>query len=116
MATAAPWGAQGSDRRGGGVETRSRATFNLADRPPSDSLEARSAPGLGWRSALLDLSEEFLTRARALDDAGLSRRLKWYKMGVIQPLAMRIVRTTTHDIYHAGQIMYVRALQGIPPR
>lgn len=68
------------------------------------------------RQTLLDISAEFLNRARALDDAGLSRRIAWYKMGVIQPLAMRIVRTTTHDIYHAGQIMYLRALQGIPPR
>jgi hypothetical protein len=29
---------------------------------------------------------------------------------------MRLVRTTTHDIYHAGQIMYLRALQGIGKR
>jgi uncharacterized damage-inducible protein DinB len=68
------------------------------------------------RQTLLDISAEFLTRAQALDGAGLSRRIAWYKSGVIQPLAMRIVRRTTHDIYHAGQIMYVRALQGIPAR
>jgi len=68
------------------------------------------------RRTLLDISAEFLTRAQALDDQGLSRQVVWYKSGVTQPLAMRIVRTTTHDIYHAGQIMYVRALQGIPAR
>lgn len=68
------------------------------------------------RKALLDISAEFLTRARALDDAALSRRIVWYKGEWSQPLAMRIVRATTHDIYHAGQIMYLRALQGIPPR
>ena len=68
------------------------------------------------RKALLDISAEFLTRAQALDDAALSRRIVWYKGGWSQPLAMRIVRATTHDIYHAGQIMYLRALQGIPPR
>ena len=33
-------GRSGSDRRAGGVETCSRTTFNLADRPPFDSLEA----------------------------------------------------------------------------
>lgn len=54
--------------------------------------------------------------AQALDDAALSLRILWYKGGWSQPLAMRIVRATTHDIYHAGQIMYLRALQGIPPR
>jgi uncharacterized damage-inducible protein DinB len=68
------------------------------------------------RKALLDVSAEFLSRAQALDDAALSRRILWYKDGWSQPLAMRIVRTTTHDMYHAGQIMYLRALQGIPPR
>lgn len=68
------------------------------------------------RRALLELSAEFLTRAQALDDAGLARPVVWYKNGVTQPLAMRLVRTTTHDVYHAGQIMYLRALQGIPAR
>ncbi len=68
------------------------------------------------RQTLLDISREYLTRAQALDDAGLSRRIVWYKIGWAQPLAMRLVRTTTHDIYHAGQIMYLRALQGIPAR
>jgi uncharacterized damage-inducible protein DinB len=68
------------------------------------------------RRALLDLSAEFLRRVQGLDDAALSRQVVWYKSGWSQPLAMRIVRTTTHDIYHAGQIMYLRALQGIPPR
>ncbi len=62
---------------------------------------------------LLDISNEFLTRAQALDDAALSRRIVWYKTGQAQPLAMRLVRTTTHDIYHTGQIMYLRALQGV---
>jgi uncharacterized damage-inducible protein DinB len=73
----------------------------------------------GWdrdRKMLLDVSAEFLTRVQALDEAGFSRRIVWYKGGWAQPLAMRIVRATTHDIYHAGQIMYLRALQGIPPR
>jgi uncharacterized damage-inducible protein DinB len=65
---------------------------------------------------LLEISEQFLTRARALDDAGLSRQVTWYKGGQAQPLAMRLVRTTTHDVYHAGQIMYLRALQGIGQR
>lgn len=68
------------------------------------------------RRTLLEISEQFLTRARALDDAGLSKQIAWYKGGFTRPLAMRVVRTTTHDIYHSGQIMYLRALQGIPAR
>jgi len=68
------------------------------------------------RQTLLDVSAEFLARAQELDDAGLSRRIVWYKSGWSQPLAMRLVRSTTHDIYHTGQIMYLRALQGIPAR
>ena len=68
------------------------------------------------RRALLEISEQFLTRGRGLDDAGLSRQVTWYAGGPAQPLAMRLVRTTTHDIYHAGQIMYLRALQGIGKR
>ena len=64
------------------------------------------------RRTLLDISTQFLTRAQALDDAGLSRHVVWYKGGGSHPLAMRIVRTTTHDIYHSGQIRYLRALQG----
>ena len=68
------------------------------------------------RRTLIEISEQFLTRTKALDDTALSRHVTWYKGGPAQPLAMRLVRTTTHDIYHAGQIMYVRALQGIGKR
>ena len=66
------------------------------------------------RKTLLEISAQFLTRAQALDDAALSRQIVWYKGGASQPLAVRVVRTTTHDVYHAGQIRYLRALQGIP--
>ncbi|HKX16810.1 MAG TPA: DinB family protein [bacterium] len=68
------------------------------------------------RRDLLRLSEEFLTRAHALDDRALSKQVTWYRGGPAQPLAMRLVRATTHDTYHAGQIMYLRALQGIGKR
>ena len=65
------------------------------------------------RRTLLEISMLFLTRAQALDDAGLSKPIAWYKGGHTQPLAIRLVRTTTHDSYHAGQIRLLRALQGI---
>lgn len=84
----------------------------------ADWREARGADA-EWdrdRRELLRISEEFLTRAQALDDEALSKQVTWYRGGPAQPLAMRLVRTTTHDIYHAGQIMYLRALQGIGKR
>lgn len=63
---------------------------------------------------LLAVSREFLDRVKGLDDADLSRHFSWYKGNdAIQPLAIRLVRTTTHDIYHSGQIRYLRALQGV---
>jgi uncharacterized damage-inducible protein DinB len=89
--------------------------------PDGEQLSARDwQPAAGneadWerdRRTLLEISTQFLTRAQALDDAGLSRQIVWYSSGATQPLAMRVVRTTTHDVYHAGQIRYLRALQGI---
>jgi uncharacterized damage-inducible protein DinB len=91
------------------------------DPPDGDALSAQdwrevSGGDADWerdRQTLLDISAEFLTRAQALNAAGLARPIVWYRSGETQPLAMRLVRTTTHDIYHAGQIMYLRALQGV---
>lgn len=66
------------------------------------------------RQTLLAISLELLSRVHALDDAGLSQAIDWYKGRHRQPIAMRIVRATTHDAYHAGQIQYLRALRGDP--
>lgn len=60
------------------------------------------------------ISLELLSRVHALDDAGLSRAIDWYQGRHRQAIAMRIVRTITHDAYHTGQIQYLRALQGVP--
>ena len=102
---------------------------NITERADGDPPDGHQIAAADWQGAagseadwerdrrtLLAISAEFLTRAQALDDAALSQRIAWYKGGVTQPLAMRVVRTTTHDIYHAGQTMYLRALQGIPAR
>lgn len=63
---------------------------------------------------LMAVSREYLDRVQRLDDAALSRPITWYRHpGAIQPLAIRLVRTVTHDIYHSGQIRYLRALQGV---
>jgi DinB family protein len=66
------------------------------------------------RQTLLAISLELLSRAQGLDDAGLSRPIDWYQGRHRQALALRLVRSTTHDAYHAGQIQYLRALQGVP--
>ena len=50
--------------------------------------------------------------AQGLNDEALSHSFAWYKGVSPQPLAIRLVRMATHDIYHAGQIQYIRALQG----
>lgn len=101
-----------------------QAVLNAWNGSPQDEAEVsvqdwRDAHGseAEWqrdRQTLLDISEQFLSRARALNDAELARPIVWYAGGETQPLAVRIVRTTTHDIYHSGQIRYLRALQGIP--
>jgi hypothetical protein len=64
------------------------------------------------RQRLLAISLELLSRVHGLDDAGLSKPIDWYQGRHRQALAMRVVRTTTHDAYHTGQIQYLRALQG----
>ena len=66
------------------------------------------------RETLLTISLEILSRVYGLDDAGLSAPFDWYKGRHRQALALRVVRATTHDAYHAGQIQYLRALQGLP--
>jgi uncharacterized damage-inducible protein DinB len=101
-----------------------RGVLNAWDGNPRDNAQLDAADwdevsgtDAEWerdRQTLLDVSNEFLMRARSLDDAALSRPIVWYTTGATQPLAVRLVRTTTHDIYHAGQIQYLRALQGVP--
>ena len=98
-----------------------RGVLNAWDGDPPDGAELeandwREVAGseADWqkdRRTLLDISTQFLILAQELDDAGLSRHVVWYKGSGSQPLAMRIARTTTHDIYLSGQIRYLRALQ-----
>ncbi len=65
--------------------------------------------------ALHDIYAEFRQRLEALDDEGLQRAFRWYQQAAQpQAVTLRLLRAFTHDIYHAGQIQYLRALQGIP--
>ncbi len=70
-----------------------------------------------WQSDIRELHriyQELRRRVEALDDAALSQPLVPYKGKPewAQPLGIRLARVATHDIYHAGQIRYIRGLQG----
>jgi hypothetical protein len=62
--------------------------------------------------ALQEITANVKERVRALDDTALSRLIPTYRGYPDQALAVRVARMATHDIYHAGQIRYLRALQG----
>lgn len=59
--------------------------------------------------ALRDISERFISWLQAKGDADLVRPLE----GDDLALGLRLLRMATHDTYHAGQIRYIRALQGV---
>jgi hypothetical protein len=64
-----------------------------------------------WRAdveALRAISRTYKTFLQGLSDQDLDRVVP----GLNQPLGLSIMEMGTHDIYHAGQIRYVRALQG----
>jgi uncharacterized damage-inducible protein DinB len=64
--------------------------------------------------ALREVSQQIMTWARGLPDAELSRPAGGEGAADgREALAVRIQRMATHDIYHAGQIRYLRALQGV---
>jgi uncharacterized damage-inducible protein DinB len=69
-----------------------------------------------WQADLWTLREitmQTKARVRALDDAALAAPIPTYAGYPDQALAVRLARMATHDIYHAGQIRYIRALQGV---
>jgi hypothetical protein len=64
-----------------------------------------------WRGDVEDLKEiskKYKMFLQGLSDDDLGRTVP----GLGQPLALSIQEMGTHDIYHGGQIRYVRALQG----
>jgi len=61
------------------------------------------------------VSGEVRARLDGFDDEGLSRSIKWYTHSRFpRPIATRFLTLATHDIYHAGQIQYLFALQEMP--
>jgi hypothetical protein len=57
---------------------------------------------------LKEISKKYKTFLQGLSETDLQRTVP----GLGQPLAISILEMATHDIYHGGQIRYVRALQG----
>lgn len=60
------------------------------------------------------VSLEVKGRAEAMDEGEFSRALPWYAGNPARPIDRRLLDMATHDVYHAGQIQYIRALQMIP--
>ena len=72
-----------------------------------------SGTDANWQAdvrALTEVSQAIRERAQALELESLLRPFPGEAWG---PAALRVLRMATHDIYHAGQIRYIRALQGI---
>ena len=57
---------------------------------------------------MLAVSEEIRRRVEAMPEAAFLEPFP----GEDMPAVLRLLRMATHDIYHAGQIRYLRALQG----
>lgn len=63
---------------------------------------------------LHDIHVEVRRRLEEISDEDLDQTRPWYRNTPPRPLAQRLLHMLTHDIYHAGQIQYLRALQDIP--
>ncbi len=89
-------------------------TPNLDDLERTDWQEA-SGDEAAWQAevqALHAVSRELVKRVQSSGDDALSSLIPTYVGMSSVPMALRIVRMATHDIYHSGQIRYIRALQG----
>jgi uncharacterized damage-inducible protein DinB len=92
------------------------------DPPDYDAMSAadwREAGGdqAAWEAdaaALHDLYADIRRRLEAASVADLEVERPWYQGAPPRRIATRLLHAFTHDIYHAGQIQYLRALQGIP--
>ena len=63
---------------------------------------------------LHDMSNEFRQRLEEISDEDLDQARPWYRDVPPRALAQRLLHMFTHDVYHAGQIQYLRALQQVP--
>lgn len=58
------------------------------------------------------ISTEIKRRVETLDDTGVAASISWFAGRRGSPIALQVMQAATHDIYHAGQIRHLRALQG----
>ena len=64
---------------------------------------------------LHNVSRDVRSRLDGFDEKSLWGSIKWYAQSASpRPVATRFLQLATHDIYHAGQIQYLVALQEIP--
>ncbi len=88
---------------------------NLDDLKRTDWQEV-SGDEAAWQvdvQALHAVSRELEKRVQSSGDDALSGLIPTYTGRASSvPKSVRIVRMATHDIYHSGQIRYIRALQG----
>ncbi len=75
-----------------------------------------SGDDAAWQAdvrALHEVSQTLRARVAAASDQDLARPIPTYQGYADQPMAIRLTRTFTHDTYHAGQIRYLRTMQGV---
>ena len=63
---------------------------------------------------LHDMYTEFRQRLEEISDEDLDQARPWYRDVPPRALAQRLLHMFTHDVYHAGQVQYLRALQQVP--
>jgi uncharacterized damage-inducible protein DinB len=91
-------------------------TLSYEELEETDWPEA-SGDEAAWQAdlrTLFEVTQQIRQRTQAMNEAALAERRVWYegKTEWAQAVGIRLVRMATHDIYHSGQIRYLRALQG----
>jgi uncharacterized damage-inducible protein DinB len=88
--------------------------------PDMKAIEARdwgeaTGDDAAWQAdvrALHDVTAKIKARVEASDEAFLEGKMPSYQGVRDQTAVLRLLAMATHDVYHAGQIRYIRALQG----
>jgi uncharacterized damage-inducible protein DinB len=87
--------------------------YRVMEKADWEEVSGDDAAWLADAQTLRRLSQRVKRRARTAGGAAMSRKAPTYQGVPDQALAIRLTRMATHDAYHAGQIQYLRALQGI---
>ncbi len=88
------------------------------DHAALEKMDWGEVPGdeAAWQAdvrTLHTLSQQLKERVQRTDETALSTPISTFQGVPPQRLAIRVARMATHDSYHAGQIRYIRALQGV---